>query len=82
MKKLIKIDTEKLFIDITDKVSKLAKDWGKSGIVNIFPILLRFVYGVAKMNLHKADVRFFLDKLRQSGSNRKEISKILNICMT
>ena len=64
MKKLIKIDTEKLFIDITDKVSKLAKDWGKSGIVNIFSKHTTFCIWCSENELlHKADVRFFLDKI-------------------
>ena len=64
MKKLIKIDTDKLFIDITDKVSKFAKDWGKSGIVNVFSKHTTFCIWCSENEiLHKTDVRFFLDKV-------------------
>ncbi len=36
MIKRIKIETDKLFTDITDEVSGFASDWSSSGIVNIF----------------------------------------------
>mgnify|MGYP000420389079 FL=1 len=64
MKKLIKIKTDKLFTDITDQVSKFSKDWGKSGIVNIFSKHTTFcIWCSENETLHKADVRFFLDKV-------------------
>tara|TARA_Y100001970_G_C13992806_1_gene729099 strand:- start:396 stop:845 length:450 start_codon:yes stop_codon:yes gene_type:complete len=64
MKKLIKLNTDKLFTDITDQVLKFAKDWGKSGIVNVFSKHTTFcIWCSENETLHKADVRFFLDKV-------------------
>ena len=60
MKKLIKLNTDKLFTDITDQVLKFAKDWGKSGIVNVFSKHTTFcIWCSENETLHKADVRFF-----------------------
>ncbi len=36
MKSKITIKTDKLFTIITDDVAEFAKEWGKSGIVNIY----------------------------------------------
>ena len=64
MKKIIKIKTDKLFSNITAEVSKFAKEWGKSGIVNVFSKHTTFCVWCAEDELlHKVDVRFFLDKL-------------------
>jgi len=64
MRKIIKIKTDKLFTDITDEVSKLSKQWGKSGIVNIFSKHTTFcIWCTENEILHKTDVRFFLDKI-------------------
>ena len=64
MKKIIKIKTDKLFTNITTEVSKFAKEWGKSGIVNVFSKHTTFcVWCTEDEILHKVDVRFFLDKL-------------------
>ena len=64
MKKIIKIKTDKLFSNITTEVSKFAKEWGKSGIVNVFSKHTTFcVWCTEDELLHKVDVRFFLDKL-------------------
>ena len=64
MKKLIKLNTDKLFTDITDQILKFAKDWGKSGIVNVFSKHTTFcIWCSENETLHKADVRFFLDKV-------------------
>ena len=64
MKKIIKIKTDKLFTNITTEVSKFAKEWGKSGIVNVFSKHTTFCVWCAEDELlHKVDVRFFLDKL-------------------
>ena len=67
MKKIIKIKTDKLFTNVTDKVQSFAKDWGKSGIVNIFSKHTTFcIWCTEDELLHKTDVRFFLDKLAPS----------------
>ena len=64
MRKIIKIKTDKLFSNITAEVSKFAKEWGKSGIVNVFSKHTTFCVWCAEDELlHKVDVRFFLDKL-------------------
>ena len=64
MKKIIKIKTDKLFTNITSEVSKFTKEWGKSGIVNVFSKHTTFcVWCTEDEILHKVDVRFFLDKL-------------------
>ena len=64
MKKVIKIKTDKLFSNITSEVKKFAKDWSKSGIVNVFSKHTTFcVWCTEDELLHKADVRFFLDKM-------------------
>lgn len=64
MRKIIKIKTDKLFTDITEEVSKFSKQWGKSGVVNIFSKHTTFcIWCTENEILHKADVRFFLDKI-------------------
>ena len=70
MRKIIKLKTDKLFTDITDEVSKFAKTWKNSGIVNVFfqNILLCIWCGENEI-LHKADVRFFLDKIAPRWKN-------------
>tara|TARA_Y200000002_G_scaffold160258_1_gene132414 strand:+ start:960 stop:1409 length:450 start_codon:yes stop_codon:yes gene_type:complete len=70
MKKTIKIKTDKLLTDITDEVSKFSKDWGKSGIVNIFSKHTTFcIWCTENEILHHADVRFFLDKVAPRWKN-------------
>ena len=64
MKKIIKIKTDKLFTDVTEEVAKYAKNWGESGIVNIFSKHTTFcIWCTENEILHKVDVRFFLDKV-------------------
>tara|TARA_S200002703_G_C3741212_1_gene227925 strand:- start:502 stop:951 length:450 start_codon:yes stop_codon:yes gene_type:complete len=64
MIKRIKIETDKLFTDITDEVSGFASGWGSSGIVNIFsPHTTMAVWLTEKEILHLLDIRFFLDSL-------------------
>ena len=64
MKKIIEIKTDKLFTDITAKVSEYSKTWGKSGLVNIYSKHTTFCIWCSENEiLHKADVRFFLDKV-------------------
>ena len=36
MRKTLKFNTDKTFSDITGEVASLSKEWGKSGLVNIF----------------------------------------------
>jgi secondary thiamine-phosphate synthase enzyme len=70
MKKTIKLKTDKLLTDITEEVASLAKDWGKSGIVNIFSKHTTFCIWCSENEiLHKADVRFFLDKVAPKWKN-------------
>jgi len=70
MKKIIKIKTDKLFKNITDEVEAAAKDWGKSGIVNIFSKHTTFcVWCTEDEILHKTDVRFFLDRMAPKWKN-------------
>ena len=53
-----------MFTNITTEVSKFAKEWGKSGIVNVFSKHTTFCVWCAEDEiLHKVDVRFLLDKL-------------------
>ena len=53
-----------LFTNITSEVSKFTKEWGKSGIVNVFSKHTTFCVWCAEDEiLHKVDVRFLLDKL-------------------
>ena len=68
--KIIKVNTDKLFTDLTDEVSNHAKNWGKSGIVNIFSKHTTFCVWCAENEiLHKVDVRFFLDKVAPRWKN-------------
>ena len=70
MKKIIKLKTDKLFTDITDEVSKFAKTWKNSGIVNIFSKHTTFCIWCGENEiLHKTDVRFFLDKIAPRWKN-------------
>ncbi len=64
MIKRIEIETDKLFTDITEEVSRFASDWGSSGIVNVFsPHTTMAVWLTEKEILHLLDIRFFLDSL-------------------
>jgi secondary thiamine-phosphate synthase enzyme len=65
MKKIIKIKpTDKLFNNITEQVAEFAENWGKSGIVNVFSKHTTCsIFLLEDELLHKADVRFFLDKM-------------------
>jgi secondary thiamine-phosphate synthase enzyme len=63
MKKTITIKTDKLFTVITPEVSKFAKEWGKSGIVNIYTKHTTTSLRVLENEiLHHVDIRFWLDK--------------------
>ncbi len=70
MRKIIKIKTDKLFTDITSQVASFSKEWGKSGLVNIFSKHTTFCIWCSENEiLHKADVRFFLDKVAPKWKN-------------
>ena len=76
MKKIIKINTDKLFTDLTEEVSSFAKDWGKSGLVNIFSKHTTFcIWCTENEILHKTDVRFFLDKVAPKYKNPEGANK-------
>ena len=62
MKKTIKVKTDKLFTILTPQVSEFAKEWGKSGIVNIYTTHTTTSLRVLENELlHHADIRFWLD---------------------
>ena len=63
MKKIIKIKTDKLFTILTKEVADFAKEWGKSGLVNVFTTHTTTSLRVLENEiLHHADIRFWLDK--------------------
>jgi len=60
--KKINLKTDKLFTDITSQIEIWSKEWGKSGLVNIFsPHTTLAIWLTENEILHHADVRFFLD---------------------
>lgn len=64
MKKYIELETDKLFTDLTDQIQDYAREWSKSGIVNIFsPHTTLAIWLTENELLHLADVRFFLDSI-------------------
>ena len=63
MKKIIKIKTDKLFTILTKDVADFAKEWDKSGLVNVFTTHTTTSLRVLENEiLHHADIRFWLDK--------------------
>ena len=63
MKKTIKIKTDNLFRVITPKIERYAREWGKSGLVNIYTTHTTTSLRVLENEiLHHADIRFWLDK--------------------
>tara|TARA_R100001377_G_C3182827_1_gene107339 strand:+ start:219 stop:668 length:450 start_codon:yes stop_codon:yes gene_type:complete len=64
MKKIIKLKTDKLFTNLTPQIENMTKQWGKSGLVNIFSRHTTCaIWCTEDEVLHHADVRFFLDKM-------------------
>ncbi len=64
MKKTISLNTDKLFTNITPEIAKFAKEWSKSGLVNIFSKHTTCCIWLTEDELlHHTDVRFFLDKM-------------------
>ena len=64
-RKIIKINTDKLFIDITSDVVNFCQSMSqKNGLVNIFSRHTTCCVKILEDELlHKTDVRFFLDKI-------------------
>ena len=64
MKKTINLNTDKLFTNITPEIERVAKDWNKSGLVNVFSRHTTCAIWLTEDELlHHTDVRFFLDKM-------------------
>jgi secondary thiamine-phosphate synthase enzyme len=63
--KNIKINTDKLFVNITNEIKKFCDDNGvKNGLLNVFSKHTTCCIKILEDELlHKADVRFFLDKV-------------------
>ena len=84
MKTTINIETDKLFTNLTPQVSKFAKNWGKSGIVNVFSKHTTCAIWLTEDEiLHHADVRFFLDsvvpKFKNPEGDQKNIKYLHDI---
>ena len=78
MKKTIELKTDKLFTNLTPQIAKFAKEWGKSGLVNIFSRHTTCaIWCTEDEVLHHADVRFFLDtmapKWKEPEGNQKNV---------
>ena len=82
MKKIIKIKTDKLFTILTDKVAKFAKEWGESGIVNVYTKHTTTSLRILENEiLHHADIRFWLDKYlpKEKPENRRYLHDIISL---
>ncbi|MHA2038940.1 MAG: secondary thiamine-phosphate synthase enzyme YjbQ [Promethearchaeota archaeon] len=56
--------TDKLLTNITPIIEEMAKEWGNTGLVNIFSTHTTCcLFLLEDEILHKTDVRFFLDKM-------------------
>ena len=78
MKKRIQLETDKLFTNITPIVAGFAREWGKSGIVNVFSRHTTCAIWLTEDEiLHHTDVRFFLDAMapryKDSEGSQKNI---------
>ena len=82
MKKIIKVKTDKLFTILTSQVSEFAKEWGKSGIVNIYTTHTTTSLRVLEDELlHHADIRFWLDKYlpKEKPNNRRYLHDLISL---
>lgn len=82
MKSKITIKTDKLFTIITDDVAEFAKEWGKSGIVNIYTTHTTTSLRVLEDELlHHADIRFWLDKYlpKHKRDNRRYLHDLISL---
>ena len=82
MKKTIKVKTDKLFTILTPEVSEFAKEWGKSGIVNVFTKHTTTSLRILENELlHHADIRFWLDKYlpKEKPENRRYLHDLISL---
>ena len=82
MKKIITVETDKLFTIITPQVSEFAKEWGKSGIVNVYTKHTTTSLRILEDELlHHADIRFWLDKYlpKEKPDNRRYLHDIISL---
>jgi len=82
MKKTIKIKTDKLFTILTPEVAAYAKEWGKSGLVNMYTTHTTTSLRVLENEtLHHADIRFWLDKYlpKHKPENRRYLHDLISL---
>ena len=82
MKKIIKIKTDKLFTILTSEVAAYAKEWGKSGLVNIYTTHTTTSLRVLENEvLHHADIRFWLDRYlpKIKPENRRYLHDLISL---
>ena len=81
MKSKITIKTDKLFTIITDDVAEFAKEWGKSGIVNIYTTHTTTSLRVLEDELLHHDIRFWLDKYlpKHKRDNRRYLHDLISL---
>ena len=82
MKKIIRVTTDKLFTILTPQVSEFAKEWGKSGIVNVFTKHTTTSLRVLENELlHHADIRFWIDKYlpKHKPENRRYLHDLISL---
>ena len=82
MRKTIRVKTDKLFTILTPQVSEFAKEWGKSGIVNVFTKHTTTSLRILENELlHHADVRFWLDKYlpKHKPENRRYLHDLISL---
>ena len=64
MRHIIKLETDKLFTNLTDQISELTEEWGGTGLVNVFSKHSTCAVWLTEDEiLHHTDVRFFLDAM-------------------
>lgn len=78
MKKTIELKTDKLFTNLTPQIEQFAKEWGGSGLVNVFSRHTTCAIWLTEDEiLHHTDVRFFLDQMapkwKEPEGNHKNI---------
>ena len=82
MKKIIKIKTDKLFTILTSEVAAYAKEWGKSGLVNMYTTHTTTSLRVLENEvLHHADIRFWLDRYlpKIKPENRRYLHDLISL---
>jgi secondary thiamine-phosphate synthase enzyme len=84
MKEIIKLETDKLFTNITPQIREMSKKWGRSGLVHIFSKHTTCAIWLTEDEiLHHTDVRFFLDtmapKFKEPEGDQKNIKYLHDI---